>query len=122
KFQRSVDEGQTVIVGVNRFKEGDQKEVTIQRISPRIERRQIQQLRNFKNARNKAKVKSALSRLGNAASGDSNLFEDILRAVRSECTVGEISDIFRNKFGEYRVRLKIYEVKKSHVPFALAII
>ncbi len=107
KFQRSVDEGQTVIVGVNRFKEGDQKEVTIQRISPRIERRQIQQLRNFKNARNKAKVKSALSRLGNAASGDSNLVEDILRAVRSECTVGEISDIFRNKFGEYRVRLEI---------------
>src|SRR3989454_863635 len=107
KFQRSVDEGQTVIVGVNRFKEGDQKEVTIQRISPRMERRQIQQLRNFKNARNKAKVKSALSRLGNAASGDSNLVEDILRAVRSECTVGEISDIFRNKFGEYRVRLEI---------------
>src|SRR5256886_156983 len=107
KFQRSVDEGQTVIVGVNRFKEGDQKEVTIQRISPRMERRQIQRLRNFKNARNKAKVKSALSRLGNAASGDFNLVEDILRAVRSECTVGEISDIFRNKFGEYRVRLEI---------------
>jgi len=107
KFQRSVDEGQTVIVGVNRFKEGDQKEVNIQRISPSVERRQIQQLRKFKNSRNKAKVNSALSRLGSAASGDSNLVDDILRAVRSECTVGEISDLFRSRFGEYRVRLEI---------------
>src|SRR5207248_10787371 len=59
KVQRSVDEGQTVIVGVNRFKEGDQKEVNIQRISPSVERRQIQQLRKFKNSRSKAKVNSA---------------------------------------------------------------
>ncbi len=59
KFQRSVDEGETVIVGVNRFKEGDQKGVSIQRISPGVERRQVQQLRKFKGSRNKAKVKSA---------------------------------------------------------------
>src|SRR6266566_2221802 len=107
KFQQSVDKGQTVIVGVNRFKEENQKEVNIQRISPSVERRQIQQLRKFKNSRNKAKVKSALSRLGSAASGDANLVEDILRAVRSECTVGEISDLFRHTFGEYRARLEI---------------
>src|SRR2546428_36586 len=107
KFQRSVDEGQTVIVGVNRFKDGDQKDVNIQRISPSVERRQIQQLRKFKNSRNKAKVNSALSRLGSVASGDSNLVDDILRAVRSECTVGEISDLFRSRFGEYRIRLEI---------------
>jgi len=107
KFQQSIDKGQTVIVGVNRFKEEDQKEVNIQRISPNVERRQIQQLRKFKNSRNKAKVKSALSRLGSAASGDANLVEDILRAVRSECTVGEISDLFRHTFGEYRARLEI---------------
>src|SRR6059036_292152 len=107
KFQRSVDEGQTVIVGVNRFKEGDQKDVNIQRISPGVERRQVRQLRKFKNSRNKAKVKSALSRLESAASGDANLVDDILRAVRSECTVGEISDILRDVFGEYRVRLEV---------------
>src|SRR6266700_2730931 len=107
KFQRSVDEGQTVIVGVNWFKDEDQKGVNIQRISPSVEKGQIQQLRKFKNSRNKAKVKSALSRLGSAASGDSNLVDDILRAVRSECTVGEISNLFRKTFGEYRVRLEI---------------
>jgi methylmalonyl-CoA mutase N-terminal domain/subunit len=107
KFQRSVDEGETVIVGVNRFKEGDQKGMSIQRISPGVERRQVQQLRKFKSSRNKTKVKSALSRLGSAASGDANLVDDILRAVRSECTVGEISDALRDVFGEYRVRLEV---------------
>lgn len=107
KFQRSMDEGQTVIVGVNRFKEGDQKEVSIQRISPIVERRQVQQLRKFRNSRNKGKAKSALSRLGSAATGNANLVDDILRAVRSECTVGEISDTLRNVFGEYRVRLEV---------------
>jgi methylmalonyl-CoA mutase N-terminal domain/subunit len=107
KFQRSVDEGETVIVGVNRFKDGDQKGVSIQRISPGVERRQVQQLRKFKSLRNKAKVKSALSRLRSSASGEGNLVDDILRAVRSECTVGEISDTLRDVFGEYRVRLEV---------------
>ncbi len=107
KFQRSVDEGETVIVGVNRFKEGDQKGVSIQRISPGVERRQVQQLRKFKSSRNKAKVKDALSRLESAASGDANLVDDILRAVRSKCTVGEISDTMKEVFGEYRVRLEV---------------
>src|SRR3989442_1724984 len=107
KFQRSVDEGETVIVGVNRFKEGDQKGVSIQRISPGVERRQVQQLRKFKNSRNKAKVKSALSRLESAASGEANLVDDILRAARSEGTVGEISDTLRKQFGVYRVRLEV---------------
>jgi len=107
KFQRSVDEGETVIVGVNRFKDGDQKEVSIQRISPGVERRQVHQLRKFKSSRNKATVKSALSRLESAASGDVNLVDDILRGVRSKCTVGEISDTLRDVFGEYRVRLEV---------------
>ncbi|HVH14097.1 MAG TPA: methylmalonyl-CoA mutase family protein [Candidatus Angelobacter sp.] len=107
KFQRSVDEGQTVIVGVNRFKEGDLKEVSIQRISPNVERRQVQQLTRFKNSRNKAKVKRALSILRGSASGQGNLVDDILRAVRSDCTVGEISDTLRDVFGEYRVRLEV---------------
>ena len=107
KFQRSVDEGRTIIVGVNRFTEGDQKEASIQRISPRVERLQVQQLKRFRNSRNEAKAKSALSKLSSSASGDSNLVDDILRAVRSKCTVGEISDTLRDVFGEYRVRLEI---------------
>src|SRR2546425_11384999 len=107
KLQRSVDEGQTTIVGVNQFKEEEKNGVSIQRISPSVERLQFQQLKKFKNSRNNAKAKSALSKLRSSALRDNNLLDDILRAVRSECTVGEISDLFRNAFGEYRVRLEV---------------
>jgi methylmalonyl-CoA mutase, N-terminal domain len=107
RFQKSVDEGRTVIVGVNRFKDEKARAVNIQRIDPKIERLQIQNLQQFKKRRDKAKVNSSLSKLTKSASGSKNLLEDILVAVRSECTVGEISDSLRDAFGEYRVRLEI---------------
>ena len=107
EFQRSVDEGRSVIVGVNRFKEEGLQGVKIQRIDPAIERLQVQQLKKFRKQRSSAKAKNALGKLASSARKDTNLLEDILRAVRSDCTVGEISDTLRDAFGEYRVRLEI---------------
>jgi methylmalonyl-CoA mutase, N-terminal domain len=107
EFQRSVDEGRSVIVGVNRFKEEGLEGVKIQRIDPSIERLQVQQLRKFRKQRNGRKAESALGKLASSARKDTNLLDDILRAVRSDCTVGEISDTLREAFGEYRVRLEI---------------
>ena len=107
KFQRSVDEGRTIIVGVNRFKDEQGKDVSVQRIDPRIERLQVQNLHSLRQRRSKARVGNALTKLTKSARSDKNLLEDILSAVRSECTVGEISDSLREAFGEYRVRLEI---------------
>jgi methylmalonyl-CoA mutase, N-terminal domain len=107
EFQRSVDEGRSVIVGVNRFKEEGLEGVKIQRIDPAIERLQVQQLKRFRKQRSGAKVKNALGKLASSARKDTNLLDDILRAVRYDCTVGEISDTLREAFGEYRVRLEI---------------
>jgi methylmalonyl-CoA mutase, N-terminal domain len=106
-FQKSVDEGRTIIVGLNRFKGEREKGVSVQRIDPKIERLQVQNLREFRGRRNKAKADRALTKLVKSASGSKNLLEDILVAVRSECTVGEISDSLRDAFGEYRFRLEI---------------
>jgi methylmalonyl-CoA mutase, N-terminal domain len=105
--QRAVDEGHTVIIGVNRFAEENRGVVKIQRIDPRIERLQVQQLTKFKKERSQAKAKNALSKLAISARKEKNLLDDILRAVRSGCTVGEISDTLRDAFGEYRVRLEV---------------
>lgn len=106
EFQRSVDEGRSVIVGVNRFKEEGLGVVKIQRIDSAIERLQVQKLKKFRKQRSNAKVKDALGKLANSARKDTNLLEDILRTVLSDCTVGEISDTLREAFGEYRVRLE----------------
>jgi len=106
-FQRKVDEGRTVIVGVNRFKEGGEAERRIQRIDPAIEKAQVRELKEFKESRDSAKVKTALEGLARSARKEKNLVEDILRAVTSLCTVGEISDTLREVYGEYRVRVAV---------------
>src|SRR5881296_1433675 len=104
RFQKSVDEGRTIIVGVNKFTEGSSGP-KIQRIDPKLERNQVRQLRKMKASRNTGQVKNALGRLSRSAKHQQNLVDDILGAVRSNCTVGEISDALREAFGEYRVRL-----------------
>src|SRR5881396_33556 len=106
RFQKSVDEGRTIIVGVNKFTEGSSGP-KIQRIDPKLERNQVRQLRKMKTSRNAAQVKNALGRLSSSAKHHHNLVGDILSAVRSGCTVGEISDVLRDAFGEYRVRIDV---------------
>src|SRR5207244_4933811 len=93
-FQKSVDEGRTIIVGVNKFTEGS-RGPRIQRIDPELERVQIRQVKKMKQARNNSSVKKALEQLTRSARNQQNLVADILRAVRADCTVGEISDALR---------------------------
>ena len=104
RFQKSVDEGRTIIVGVNRFTEGS-GEPKVQRIDPKLEKAQVRQLKRIKASRDPRQVKNALGRLSSSAEHQRNLVGDILGAVRSSCTVGEISDVLREAFGEYRVRI-----------------
>ncbi len=106
RFQKSVDEGRTIIVGVNKFTEGS-REPKIQRIDPKLEREQVRQLKKMKASRNTGQVKNALRRLSNSARHQQNLVNYILSAVRANCTVGEISDVLREAFGEYRVRIEV---------------
>src|SRR5881409_378891 len=105
-FQKSVDEGRTVIVGVNKFTEGGEKPPDIQRIDPKLEQAQIDRLRRFRKERDSMKVRSMLSQIEKSARSEKkNLVPDILSAVRADCTLGEISDVLRSVYGEYRVRI-----------------
>jgi len=105
RFQRMVDEGKAVIVGVNRFTEEGGRQPKIQRIDLGIERSQVRRLRQFKTSRNKTRVKQSLGRLAVSARRQQNLLPDILRAVQAKSTLGEVSDVLREAYGEYRVRL-----------------
>jgi methylmalonyl-CoA mutase N-terminal domain/subunit len=106
RFQKSVDEGRTIIVGVNKFTEGSSAP-KIQRIDPKLERVQVRQLKKMKAARNTGQVKNALGRLSSSVKREENLVNQILGAVRANCTVGEISDVLRESFGEYRVKIDL---------------
>ncbi len=105
KFQKSVDEGKTVIVGVNKFTEGSEETSDIYRLDPKLEQAQIARLKEFKANRNNKTVRNVLTSLEESANGGKNLVPEILKAVMSDCTLGEISDTLRSVFGEYRVKL-----------------
>jgi len=107
RFQKSVDEGRTIIVGVNRFIDGAGPEPRIQRLDPKIEKTQIRQLRNFKASRNRTRVNNALGSLTRSARAEKNFVPSILRAVQVGCTVGEVSYALREAYDEYRVRIEV---------------
>ena len=102
EFQRDVERGERVIVGINKFVEKEEPKIPILKISEEVEKAQVERLKDFKKRRNSAKVKDALLAVRRAAEGDDNLMYPILAAVRVGATLGEISDVFREVFGVYR--------------------
>jgi methylmalonyl-CoA mutase N-terminal domain/subunit len=106
EYQRSVETGERVIVGVNRFAqdEGADEKVPVFRIDPAMERARIEAVRELRATRDAESWKCSLSELEAAARGTENLMPAIVAAVGKGATVGEISDTLRKVFGEYRDR------------------
>jgi len=102
EYQRAVETGERVVVGVNRFQNPDERAVPSFRIDPELERTQVERLRHVRATRGREQVASKLSALESAAAGSANLMPFILEAAEAYATVGEISDRLRRVFGEYR--------------------
>ena len=100
--QQRFDKGEQVIVGVNKYTVPEERPVDILRIPIDLEERQIERVKRFKQSRDRAGVQAALERVRAAAASDANLMPPLVQAVQVGCTVGEISDIYRSVFGEYR--------------------
>jgi methylmalonyl-CoA mutase, N-terminal domain len=102
EYQRAVDANEAIVVGVNEFTSEQEVAVPIQRIDEALEGRQVERVRAMRLRRDKEVHASALRRIEDAARGGSNLMPQILHAVESYATVGEIADVMRKVFGEYR--------------------
>jgi methylmalonyl-CoA mutase N-terminal domain/subunit len=102
RFQQQLDRADKVMVGVNKYQMEEAPPLELLRISPDVERKQTQRVRERKQARNAAAVRTALATVKQAAKDGANLMPPIIAAVKQECTVGEISDVFRDVFGVYR--------------------
>jgi len=100
KFQKQIDAREKVIVGVNKYVT-DPSHVTIWRMRPEIEQRQLKRLREVKESRNNGRVKACLDRIREASLGNENLMPHILEAVREYSTIQEICDVWREVFGRY---------------------
>jgi methylmalonyl-CoA mutase N-terminal domain/subunit len=107
EYQRAVESGAQVVVGVNRFQsERDQPIPTLQ-IDPAIERSQVERLRALRARRDAAKSGAAIEEVERRARCTENLMPAILAAVEAYATVGEISDALRRAFGEYQEAVTI---------------
>jgi methylmalonyl-CoA mutase N-terminal domain/subunit len=101
-FQRAVETGEQIVVGVNEFQRENEPPVPLQRIDDALERRQVERLQALRGRRDAAKWQASLDALKMRASDGGNLMPAILDAVESWATVGEIAGTLRGVFGEYR--------------------
>jgi methylmalonyl-CoA mutase N-terminal domain/subunit len=102
EYQKAVEEGRQIVVGVNKFQSDEIDPPKPFRIEPALERQQLERLRAVRASRSAEAASTALSRLENAAHSAENLLPRILECCRALCTVGEISDTLRKVFGEHR--------------------
>jgi methylmalonyl-CoA mutase N-terminal domain/subunit len=100
-YQRKVESGEQVVVGVNRFQMDGDRSIPTFHIDPALETAQIERLRQVRASRSQAAVDERLAALEQAARTNSNLMPPILEAAACYTTVGEISDRLRTVFGEY---------------------
>ncbi len=102
RVQRAIDEGEQVVVGVNKFRDDTVHTPPTHKIDPEGERRQVERVRRVRAERSADAWAAAMDELERVAGSDGNLMPAILDAVRAYATVGEISDRLRVAWGEHR--------------------
>jgi methylmalonyl-CoA mutase N-terminal domain/subunit len=102
RFQLQVERRERIIVGVNEFAVAEEPVIPTLRIDPEVEPRQVSRTREVRSARDGARVDRCLSALRRAAEGHDNTMEHVLECVKAYATLGEICDVFRGVYGEYR--------------------
>jgi methylmalonyl-CoA mutase N-terminal domain/subunit len=102
EYQKAIESGEQVVVGVNRFTAKEERSIPTLRIDPAIENEQVERVKALRARRDATRTNAALTEIERRAGGSENLMPAILGAVEAYATVGEISDALRRAFGEYR--------------------
>ncbi len=102
QYQRDVEEKREIIVGINEFQVEEKGSMPLQKIDPMIEKKKQEALKKFRAKRDQKKTDQALKNLEAAARGTDNLLPFIYESVKSQATLGEISDTLRSVFGVYK--------------------
>jgi methylmalonyl-CoA mutase N-terminal domain/subunit len=107
RYQRAIENQESIVVGVNRFQSDETSKIPTLHIDPAIEQQQVERLRAVRERRDSVAVETALAKLEEAARGRENLLPRILECVEAYATVGEISNRFRKVWGEYREAMTV---------------
>jgi methylmalonyl-CoA mutase N-terminal domain/subunit len=101
-YTKAVDDGEKVIVGVNKFVEDVAEPADVFPIDPALQRQQADRVRRTRADRDQSAVDAALADVRTAAEGSANLLYPMKEALRARATLGEVSDVLRDIFGVYQ--------------------
>jgi methylmalonyl-CoA mutase N-terminal domain/subunit len=103
RYQKEVERRERTIVGVNDYTvDEDWIPMELLRIPPHVEKEQLARLETVRRDRNQQKVKHVLDKLHGEADKNKNLMPTIIEALKAYTTLGEITDVLRSVYGEYR--------------------
>jgi methylmalonyl-CoA mutase N-terminal domain/subunit len=102
EWAKAVDDGEKIIVGLNKFADPEPVEPDVFPIDPQLEIQQAQRVRDVRAQRDQAAVDKALDDVRAAAQGTQNLLYPMKEALRGYATLGEVSDVLRDVFGVYQ--------------------
>jgi len=101
-FAKAVDDGEKVVVGVNRFTDAEQEPAEVFPIDVKLQELQVERTRSVRAARDQRSVDRALAEVAQTARGEGNLLVPMKVALKQMATLGEVSDVLRNEFGVYQ--------------------
>lgn len=101
-YQRNIESNEKIIVGVNKFTIDKETKIPGFKIDDSIRQLQTDKLIELKKNRNSASANKCLENIAIAATNGTNLMPFVIEAVEAKCTLGEIADVLRKEFGEYR--------------------
>jgi methylmalonyl-CoA mutase N-terminal domain/subunit len=101
RYQAEIEAGSRVVVGVNRFAEGEAEPVELLQVDPESERRQRERTARVRAERSSDAAAAALAEVRRSAESDTNLLPPMREALRARCTVGEICGVLRELWGTY---------------------
>jgi methylmalonyl-CoA mutase N-terminal domain/subunit len=107
RYQRAVESGEQIVVGVNRFQTDEPTRLETLRVDPAIEAQQRARLAALRARRDAERVSALLARLEAAARGNDPLMPLFIECVENDVTLGEICGALRRVFGEYRPTVSI---------------
>ena len=102
RIQQAIEREERIVVGVNRFQAESDEQPDLQRIGDEEVAAQIGRVRALRASSEHTAVDAALSDVRSAATGTANLLPPMKDALRARATLGEVSDVLRDVFGEYR--------------------
>ncbi|HEY3236649.1 MAG TPA: methylmalonyl-CoA mutase family protein, partial [Polyangiaceae bacterium] len=101
EFERLLNSGDRVMVGVNRYAQNEEQSIPLLRVDEQTQKTQILNLSRVKAERNKTQVQKALEEVRTAAQSERNLMPSVIGAAKAYCTLQEICDALRSVFGSY---------------------